>query len=229
MATRYQRQRAMDTSMSSYSRDSFTPVRERSSGYTHNRSYTRSTKSAAPGLDLANMCKYHSSAPVRYSIHPKFQSRFLWRKQNTSWMFLYYSQCFNLIPYDFALFCLILSVCLTVCLWLSLTFCDCLTLYCQTISSPSDTHRLFPSHSVHFHLFMSKSASISLILSILIYSCLFMSIHVYSCLFLSVPLYSCLFLYIPIYSCRFLYIPVYSSIFPSIPSHSFHLDIPSNS
>jgi len=144
MATRYQRQRAMDSSMSSYSRDSFTPVRERSSsGYTHNRSYTRSTKSAAPGLDLANMCKYHSSAPVRYSIHPKFQSRFLWRKQNTSRMFLYYSQCFNLIPYDFVLFWLILSVCLTDCL--SVTVCDCLTLHCLTVSPPSDNYRLFLS------------------------------------------------------------------------------------
>jgi len=56
MATRYQRQRAMDTSMSSYSRDSFTPSRDKTSGYTHTRSYTRTSGSAAPGLDLANMC-----------------------------------------------------------------------------------------------------------------------------------------------------------------------------
>jgi len=138
MATRYQRQRAMDTSMSSYSRDSFTPVRERSSGYTHNRSYTRSTKSAAPGLDLANMCKYHSSAPVRYSIHPKFQSRFLWRKQNTYRTILYYSQCFNLIPYDFVLFCLIAPVCLIVwldCLWLSNTSLSKLFLLLLTLTA----------------------------------------------------------------------------------------------
>jgi len=208
MATRYQRQRAMDSSMSSYSRDSFTPVRERSSsGYTHNRSYTRSTKSAAPGLDLANMCKYHSSAPVRYSIHPKFQSRFLWRKQNTSRMFLYYSQCFNLIPYDFVLFWLILSVCLIDCL--SATVCDCLWLSNTSLSNYFSPVWQLPSISI------SVSTCLSLFMPLFLYFCLFPSIPISSCIYLSAPLYSSLFLYIPIYSCRFLYIPVYSSIFPS--------------
>merc|ERR1711974_49215 len=29
------------------------------------------------GMDLSNMYRYHSSAPVRYSVHQRFRSRFL--------------------------------------------------------------------------------------------------------------------------------------------------------
>jgi len=145
--------------------------------------------------------------------------------------FLNVTVLFSMFQFDSVWLCLVLfdSVCLSVCLsvWLSVTVCECLTLYCLTISPPSDTHRLFPSHSVHFHLFMSKSASISLILSIPIYSCLFMSIPVCSCPFLSIPVYSCIFPFIPdVDSCIFPSILVFFRLYLPI---LFILDIPSNS
>jgi len=231
MATRYQRQRAMDTSMSSYSRDSFTPTRERASGYTHTRSYTRSTRSAAPGVDLANMCKYHSSAPVRYSIHPKFQSRFLWRNQNpflnvhllssmfqlnSVWFYLFLSGFLTVWQSDCLTDCLSVSLSDSLAVWQSDCLTECLNVWQSGCLTLKLSDHLILSDSIWLHLLLSDSVFFYSSSNWFYFHHFCHWLSVYFCLTVYFPTYLYLILSQYVHSCLFQSIPVYSSLFLSI-------------
>merc|ERR1712004_570148 len=83
MSTRYQRQHMLEGGKSSYSREvrsaSCAPPSDRTWLYSpsNNRSSYLGSIQTKSSMDLSNMYRYHSSEPVRYSVHQRFRSRFL--------------------------------------------------------------------------------------------------------------------------------------------------------